>query len=126
MRPDSGVVIETTDAIRHEVVIPAKAGIHFDFSAGGAATVLLSRGVRMRNPEDSPLVFVFDSVPRYPRIKPSEGGGEKAKAKMDSVEPSRIGRLRHRNDGQNPKSGGGAGGHFLLDRVFQHPLDRGV
>ncbi len=118
MRPDSGVVIETTDAIRHEVVIPAKAGIHFDFSAGGAATVLLSRGVRMRNPEDSPLVFVFDSVPRYPRIKPSEGGGEKAKAKMDSG--------FRRNDGQNPKSGGGAGGHFLLDRVFQHPLDRGV
>ena len=65
-------------------VIPAKAGIHFDFSAGGAATTLLSGGIRMRNPENSPFVFVFDSDPPCPGVKTAERGGEKAKAKMDS------------------------------------------
>ena len=69
----------------HKVVIPAKAGIHFDFSPGGAATTLLSRGVWMRNAEDSPFVFVFDSAPLRLGVKTSERGGEKAKAKMDSA-----------------------------------------
>ena len=65
-------------------VIPAKAGIHFDFSPGGATTTLLLRGVRMRNPENSPFVFVFDSDPFRPGAETSERGDEKAKAKMDS------------------------------------------
>ena len=100
MRLDSGVVTETADAVHHEAVIPAKAGIHFDFSPGRAATILLLGGVRMRNSENSPFVFVFDSAPPRPGVKTSERGGEKAKAKMDSG--------FRRNDGQNPKPGGGA------------------
>ena len=118
MRPDSSVVTETTDAIHHEAVIPAKAGIHFDFSAGGAATALLSHGVRMRNPEDSPFVFVFDSDPHRPGVKTSERGGEKAKAKMDSG--------FRRNDGQNSKSGGGAGVTSSSIGFFNTPLKGGV
>ena len=98
---DSGVVTETADVVHHEAVIPAKAGIHFDFSPGGATTTLFSCGVRMRNPEDSPFVFVFDSAPPCPGVKTSEREIEKAKAKMDSG--------FRRNDGQNPKSGGGTG-----------------
>ena len=82
-------------------VIPAKAGIHFDFSPGGVATTLFLRGVRMRNPKNSPFVFVFDSAPPRSGAKTSERGGEKAKAKMDSG--------FRRNDGQNQKPGGGAG-----------------
>ena len=65
-------------------VIPAKAGIHFDFSPGGAAATLLLCDDRMRNPENSPFVFVFDSASPHPEVKTSERGGEKAKAKMDS------------------------------------------
>ncbi len=80
-------------------VIPAKAGIHFDFSPNRAATILLLRGVRVRNPNNSPFVFVFDSAPPRPGVKTSERGGEKSKAKMDSG--------FRRNDGQNPKPGAG-------------------
>ena len=65
-------------------VIPAKAGIHFDFLPGGVATTLLLRGARIRNSENSPFVFVFDSDPLRSGVKTSERGGEKAKAKMDS------------------------------------------
>ena len=65
-------------------VIPAKAGIHFDFSPSGAAATLLLCDGRMRNPENSPFVFVFDSASPHPEVKTSERGGEKAKAKMDS------------------------------------------
>ncbi len=60
-------------------VIPAKAGIHFDFLPVGAATTLLSRSVRIRNPEDSPFFFVFDSDPPRPGLKTSERRNEKAK-----------------------------------------------
>ena len=84
-------------------VIPAKAGIHFDFSPGGAATTLLLPGVRMRNPEDSP--FVFDSDPPRPGVKTSERVGEKTKTKMDSG--------FRRNDG---------GGQFCTGELFQQPL----
>ena len=62
---------------------------------------MLLSGVRMRNAENSPFVSVFDSEPFRPGVKTSERGGEKAKAKMDSG--------FRRNDGQNPKPGGGAG-----------------
>ena len=101
VRLDSGVVTEAADVVHHEAVIPAKAGIHFDFSLGGAATTSLLRGVRMRNSENSLFVFTFDFDPPCPRVKMSERGSEKAKAKMDSG--------FRRNDGQNPKPGGGAG-----------------
>ena len=45
MRPDSGVVTETADAVHHEAVIPVSEptnaggfdGIHFDFSPGDGA-----------------------------------------------------------------------------------------
>ncbi len=78
----------------HNAVIPAKAGIHFDFSPGGVATTLLLRGVRVRNSENSPFVFTFDSDPPLPGVKTSERRGEKAKGvKMDSG--------FRRNDGQN-------------------------
>ena len=74
MRLDSGVVTETPDAVHHEAVIPAKAGIHFDFLPGKTATTLLLRGVGMWNSEDSP--FVFDSDPPRPGEKTT---GRKAK-----------------------------------------------
>ncbi len=90
-------------------VIPAKAGIHFDFSPGRAATTLLSRGVRMRNSENSPFVFVFDSDPSRPGVKTSERGGEKTKAKMDSG--------FRRNDG---------GGQFRPRRDFSTALCHGA
>ena len=86
-------------------VIPAKAEIHFDFLPAGVATTLLSRGVLMRNPEDSPFVFVFDSDLPRPGVKTSERGGEKAKAKMDSG--------FRRNDG---------GGQFRETRTFSTTL----
>ena len=97
-------------------VIPAKAGIHFDFSQGGAATTFLLRGVRMRNSENSPFVFVFDSDPPRPGVKTSERESEKAKAKMDSG--------FRRNDGQNPKLGGGAGVTSSSMGFFNNPSPR--
>ena len=82
VRLDSGVVTEAADAVHHEAVIPAKAGIHFDFSPGRATTTSLLRGVRMQNPENS--IFVFDSDTPRPEVNTSERGGKKTKAKMDS------------------------------------------
>ena len=84
MRLDSGVVTETPDAVHHEAVIPAKAGIHFDFLSGGAATTLLLRGVRMRNPENSPFVFVLDSDPPRPGVKTSEFRMRRRKGKGEN------------------------------------------
>ena len=106
-------------AKKFSFVIPAKAGIHFDFSPGRAASTLLLRGVRMRNPENSPFFFVFDSDPPRSGLKTSERRNEKAKGvKMDSG--------FRRNDGQNPKPGGGAGVTSSSMGFFNSPLKGGV
>ena len=62
-------------------VIPAKAGIHFDFSPPRAATSLLLRGVWMRNSANSLFVFCvrFGSSPpgsKDVRTRSRKGKGE--------------------------------------------------
>ena len=76
---------------------------------------MLLAGGRMRNSENSPFAFDFD--PPRPGVKTSERGGEKAKAKMDSG--------FRRNDGQNPKPGGGTGVTSSSEEFSNSPLKRG-
>ena len=114
MRPLHG---NSPFAEKFSFVIPAKAGIHFDFSPGRAASTLLLRGIRMRNPENSPFFFEFDTDPPLPGLKASERRNEKAKGiKMDSG--------FRRNDGQNPKPGGGGGVTSSSMGFFNRP-DKG-